>query len=255
MRTLEAVINYDTAPLVQWEPVVGAPLSAGKRHEDALTHRAICTRLFRENARHITGIIADEARLELHLQDNLPHAAGLTHLTLPGVFQSAAAHNVETAARPGAQTPVIVTSDIDAVPPQSQDAVVLNMILGCLATSNAHENITAMLRFAGSLLKPGGALVVVRPNPEGGKFSTYECTTPACYLKAGEDYDFKVDGLGTMRNLYTPDTFLRGRLAAANFTMDRAWGIADTSRPETFGRPPAFLINVCRYRGPGNQPG
>jgi hypothetical protein len=60
VRTLKDIINYDTAPLVQWEPAVGgeAP-SEGKAHEDALTHAAIVAALIRRNARAITSIAAD----------------------------------------------------------------------------------------------------------------------------------------------------------------------------------------------------
>ncbi|HEY8190126.1 MAG TPA: hypothetical protein VIF12_05535, partial [Micavibrio sp.] len=61
-RRLNDIIDYQAAPLVQWEPVVGEALSEGKAYEDFLTHTALDEALAAQGAEHITGIIADEGR-------------------------------------------------------------------------------------------------------------------------------------------------------------------------------------------------
>ena len=248
VRTLKDIIDYKTAPLVQWEPVIGEEPSAGKRKEDSLTHNAIISELWRMNAKNITGIIADEGRLELDIAAQNSKALYITHLTLPGVFAAAARHNHEAAVdadRPNAYR-VRVTEDVDSVLPNNQDAVVMNMILGCLATHDDHENIHRMLTFAAGLLKPEGSLIIVRPNPEGGAFETYHCLTPACDLKAGGDYDFTVKGLedfGAMKNLYTPDSFLKSALKKAGFEMGPTKPVS--GKPHAMLTQAPFLMNAC----------
>ena len=251
MKTLKNIIDYKTAPLVQWEPVIGEETSAGKRKEDFLTHNAIISELWRMNAKNITGIIADEGRLELDIAAQNSKALYVTHLTLPGVFASAARHNHEIALdtdRPNLNR-VRITEDVDSVLPYSQDAVVLNMILGCLATPEDRTNIHNMLMLAAKILNSEGGLVIVRPNPEAGKLETYECLTPSCELKAGENYDFIVKGLesyGAMKNLYTPDSFLKGALDKAGFVMGPTKPVSDApgEKPEIA----PFLLNVCELR-------
>ena len=123
----------------------------------------------------------------------------------------------------------------------------MNMILGCLATAQNHDNLHKMLCFAATLLKPSGKLIVVRPNPAGGTFETYRCTTPACDLEGGKDYDFIVSGLedlGEMKNLYTPDDFLARHMEVAGFEAGRTENILDKG-PQS--KPP-FLLNVCTLK-------
>jgi len=250
-RQLGNVIDYATAPLVQWEPAIGEPLSAGKKHEDALIHRAVSDALHAVKARNVTGVIADEARLELYVASRLPEIQKITHLTLTGAFQKAASRNVEqahVAKNLGAEL-VEVTTDIDSIKPKSQDAVVMNMILGCLATGNNHQNIHKMLCFVATLLKPDGHLLVVRPNPAGGEFSTYKCTTASCNLESGKDYSFIVKGLeeyGEMKNLYTPDQFMGKQLQEAGFELGRTEKIYDRAAGRRRDSP--FLINVCKIQ-------
>lgn len=251
MKTLKNIIDYKTAPLVQWEPVIGEEPSAGKKKEDSLTHNAIISELWRMNAQQITGLIADEARLELAIAERSSKAVRVTHLTLPGAFGHAARSNWVRALqedRPHAGK-VGITTSTDTIRPHSQDAVVMNMILGCLAVPDDHENIHRILVFAASLLRPEGDLIIVRPNPEGGAFETYECLTPACGLKAGKDYDFTVKGLedfGAMKNLYTPDGFLKGALEKAGFVMGPTKPVSDTPGEMLTNAP--FLLNVCGLR-------
>lgn len=244
-RKLSDIINYATAPLVQWEPVVGESLSVGKRHEDYLTHSTIERVLTRLHANDITGLIADEGRFELYAAECDP-SRRVNLLTLSGKFEQAARHNVDRALQRNAAgvDRINVTTDIDAIAPHSQDAVVMNMILGCLATSDNHDNLHKILCFASSLLKPDGKLITVRPNPVGGEFSTYACTTPYEDLEAGKDYGFIVKGLedyGTMCNLYTPNNFMCGLMDKSGFDFGETIGIKDHGKT-------AFLLNVSTLK-------
>lgn len=248
MKTLRDVIDYASAPLVQWEPAIADPLSPGKKHEDRLTHGAVAVILSEIGARQITGIIADEARMELEIASQLPLVKKVTHLTLSGAFEKAAQYNVDEAVQNGAlgADSVRVVTNIKSIKVNSQDAVIMNMILGCLATSQDHQNVHRMLCFAATLLKPQGKLVLVRPNPEGGKFSTYQCTTPADDLKGGADYAFIVNGLedlGEMKNLYTPDDFLRRHMEKAGFDLGVTHHIHDPLSEKS-----PFLLNVNTLR-------
>ena len=255
MKTLENIIDYKTAPLVQWEPVVGEAPSTGKKREDLLTHNAIISELWNMNAHQVTGIIADEGRLEIDIAAQNSKVQRVTHLTLMGTFAMAARNNWVRALnenRPNADK-VRIATDIGSVPENSQDAVVMNMILGCLATPEAHGNIVNMLKFAHSLLrkegKDSGSLIIVRPNPEGGAFETYECLTPESELKAGSDYDFIVKGLedfGVMKNLYTPDSFLKDALNKAGFNIGATKLIVSNDAASWKESP--FLLNVCELR-------
>lgn len=250
-RTLEDIIDYTTAPLVQWEPVVGEALSEGKRKEDALTHNAVVRELWKLNAQHITGIISDEARQELKIAAQNSKAVSVTHLTLPGMFAIAAQNNRVAAInenRPNAGK-VRITTDIDSISPHSQDAVVLNMILGCLAAPEDQRNIHRMLMFAAHIMNAEGSLIIVRPNPEGGEFETYKCLTPASQLKGGESYDFIIKGLedaGPMKNLHTPDSFLKGALDKAGFVMGETKFISPSAGANPAKAP--FLLNVSQMR-------
>ncbi len=252
MRRLEDIINCAEAPFFQWEPVIGKKLSEGKKHEDMLTHFSIAVAIALKQAvaRKVTGIIADEARMEIHSAWLLPSVKQFTHLTVRGKFEMAAHDSLRVARIEGSPRVdrVRVTTDADSIKPKSQDAVVANMILGCLATAEDHSNLHKMLTFVATLLKPDGQLIVVRPNPEGGAFSTYKCTTPACDLKGGDNYDFIVNGQedhGEMKNLYTPDDFIRKEMDAAGFDMGETKGIHDTKNMA--GKPP-FLMNICSLK-------
>jgi hypothetical protein len=255
LRTLKDIIDYGTAPLVQWEPAIDQPLSEGKKHEDGLIYGSVIEELNSLGARNITGIVADESRLEHSIASALPSVERVTHLTLPGAFAKAA-NAVQQNAKTASPVPMLhhervhVTSRISSIEPHSQDAVVMNMILGCLATAKDHDNLHRMLTFVATLLKPEGSMIIVRPNPAGGIFSTYKCTTPVCDLKGGEDYGFIVKGLedlGEMQNLYTPDAFLRKHAKAAGLgfgqtkaIVDPTTGLDDVSKTEF-----PFLMNVC----------
>lgn len=250
-RTLEDIIDCEVAPLVQWEPAAQAELSEGKRKEDALTHNAVVRELWKLNAQHITGIISDEARLEYTIAAQNSKAVSVTHLTLRGMFAIAARNNYVAAIlgnRPNAEK-VRITTDIDSIPPHSQDAVVMNMILGCLATPEDQRNIHRMLIFAAHILNAEGSLIIVRPNPEGGEFETYKCTTPVAELRGGDNYDFIVKGLedlGPMKNLYTPDSYLKGALENAGFSMGATKFISSSAGANPVTAP--FLLNVCEMR-------
>ncbi|MBI4031082.1 MAG: hypothetical protein HY370_05350, partial [Proteobacteria bacterium] len=160
MRTLEDIIDYEIAPLRQWEPVVGEAPPAGKLREDIVTHNAVIRALWNLNAQQITGIISDEARQEILIvaQDSkITHA---TLLTLPGKFAQAAQSNLDAARkenRPNVEK-VRIETDADSIRAHSQDAVIMNMILGCLATPEDHRNIPKILSFAKDLLRPDGSL-------------------------------------------------------------------------------------------------
>mgnify|MGYP001601722510 CR=1 FL=1 len=255
LKTLENIINYKTAPLVQWEPVIGEELSPGKKREDILTHNAIISELWNMNAQQVTGIIADEGRLELDIAAQNSKVQRVTHLTLLGTFAIAARNNwvrAQNEGRPNADK-VRIATDIESIRENSQDAVVMNMILGCLAMPEAHDNIVNMLKFAHSLLRKDcpepGSLIIVRPNPEGGSFETYECLTPESELKAGADYHFIVKGLeefGAMKNLYTPDSFLKIAMNKAGFDMGATRLIAGDDVSSWKESP--FLLNVCELR-------
>ena len=250
-KTLKDVINYGTAPLVQWEPAIGETLSEGKAHEDMLTHGAVAITLEHLKAKAVTGIIADESRLEIAVAEMAPSVQKLTHLTLPGTFEKAARHTLDTARQNSIPRidRVRVTSMIRDIRKKSQDAVVMNMIFGCLATETDHKNLQSILCFAASLLKPNGSLLMVRPNPAGGAFSTYRCATPADALEGGKDYDFIVNGLeeyGEMKNLYTPDDFLKAHMKAAGFHCSVTQDIMDrTLGAQKASEKPAFLLNIC----------
>ena len=245
MRTLKDVISYETAPPVQWEPIVGDKPSEGKQLEDSTIHTAVADVLAASGAMAITGIIADEARLEVTVAEKIPAAREINHLTLSGVFEQAARKNVDDA---GAN--VRVTSDVDAIAPASQDAVVMNMILGCVSTPEDHNNMNKLVQLAESYLRENGELVIVRPNPEAGTCTTYACLTPANDLRAGENYQFTVKGLeefGAMNNLYTPDAFLGDLLGKSGFTMGPTVGLTDAfAKANTPEAKPAFLMNVCK---------
>lgn len=250
MRRLSDIINYATAPLVQWEPAIQDSLSEGKKHEDSLTHGAVAVALRDMGARHITGIIADEARMEIQAAQMLPEAKKITHLTLQGAFEKVARHNLKQAQMAGIPRAdlVRVTSNADSIRLKSQDAVVTNMILGCLATAQDHNNLHKMLAFVATLLKPEGKLVVVRPNPAGGEFSTWKCTTPSCQLKGGEDYDFIVRGLedlGEMKNLYTPDDFMKLQMDSVGLEFSSTMPIQDNSNG---AQKVPFLMNICTLK-------
>lgn len=251
-RGLDQIIDYTTAPLVQWEPAIDEPLSPGKAHEDRLTHSAVVKVLRDLDARDITGIIADEARFEAYAVENLPNLYSANHLTLSGQFLKAADKTAsEFWAKKQSNFRLYVTDDADDIGSHSQDAVVMNMILGCLATEQDHANVHKILTFAAGLLKPKGNLVIVRPNPEGGEFSTYACTTPAAELKSGKDYKFIVKGLeafGEMANLYTPDSFLRAHMDAAGFDVGRTQPIEDRTVRDRINAKPPFLLNVCTLK-------
>lgn len=254
MGTLKDIIDYETAPVKQWEPVVGEAPMPGKLREDFITHNAVMQELFRLNAQDVTGIIADEARQEILIAAQNHRITRVTHLTLPGAFAMAAQHNLDMAQRERRQNveKVRIETDIGSVRERSQDAVVLNMILGCLAPPSDHRNIQRILSFAKSLLRPLGDLIIVRPNPEGGSFETYECVTPANNLKAGDNYKFIVRGLegyGPMDNLYTPDDFLRRAVAKAGFKMgDTKPVYSQSPGSETSLNNAPFLMNVCELR-------
>jgi hypothetical protein len=107
-----------------------------------------------------------------------------------------------------------------------------------------------MLCFVSTLLKPDGKLITVRPNPSGGEFSTYACTTPSEDLKAGKDYGFIVKGLedyGTMCNLYTPDNFMRELMDNAGLDFGPTAEIKDFGRGARPGAAP-FLLNVSSLK-------
>lgn len=250
MKHLSDIINYATAPLVQWEPAIEDAPSEGKQHEDFLTHGAVGGVLGCIGARNITGIIADEARMEIQAAWMLPQAREITHLTLQGAFEKVARNNLKRAQTAGITRAdlVRVTTNADSIRPKSQDAVVANMILGCLATAQDHSNLHKMLTFVATLLKPDGKLIVVRPNPAGGEFSTYKCTTPSCDLKGGEDYDFIVRGLedlGEMKNLYTPDDFMKLQMDSAGLEFSATVPVRD-DRGGSQKAP--FLMNICSLK-------
>jgi hypothetical protein len=244
---LNDIINPATAPLMQWENAIGEPLSEGKKREDALIYPAIIGALIDNNAQAVTGIIADEARLELNISENIPEMQNITHLTLRGRFGTVAQRNVMESGN----HVVRVTTRLDTVKPGSQGAVVTTLILGCLSSPEDNlQNIRNVLRLAESLLKPDGELIIVRPNPARGAFPTYKCLTPASELCAGQNYDFMVGGLeseGSMKNLYTPDNFLRTLLNEFGMsTGGKPRIIRDKSAKAMPGTSDApFLINAC----------
>lgn len=254
-KTLAEIIDYSAAPLVQWEPAIDAPISQGKVIENLLTHFAVSDVLRDLGAKRVTGVIADEAMLEIAVAALVVGVEQVTHLTLQGQFEKVAQRNlqnmIDEADVPHSDL-VRVTSDVSSIAPGSQDAVVANMILGCLVTAQDHGNLHKMLTFMASLLKPEGKLVVVRPNPEGGAFQTYSCLTPRDMLRAGEDYEFTVKGLedlGPMKNLYTPDSFLQQAFDCAGFMMGETQPVEDIfdRRSGTAPRYP-FLLNVCSLK-------
>jgi hypothetical protein len=141
---------------------------------------------------------------------------------------------------------VEVITDISPELYGQQDAVVMNMILGCVATGQDQQNIGKVLGFARDLLKDDGSLLLIRLNPAGGAFSTYQCLTAADELKAGQDYDFMVTGLeeyGAMQNLYTPNTYLKNAFADAGLTLGKTRGLG---KQISGNGQPAFLMNIGR---------
>ena len=251
MRTLKDVIDYSAAPLVQWEPSIGQPPGEGKAYEDHLTHSAIAAALRAVNAQNILGIISDEARAELLIDRTVPSARNITHLTLPGAFQEAATQNLIDAVIDNAGERVSITTNVDAIQPGSKDAVFMNMIVGCVARPESHANIQNLFNLAAKCLKADGVLVIVRPNSEGGGGSTFTCVTAKEDLKPGQDCEFIVKGLeqyGAMKNLYTPDSFLKGMLEKAGFAAGETQNVRD---PQSTKPEPAFLLNVHRrVKGP-----
>lgn len=152
---------------------------------------------------------------------------------------------------------ITVTTDVDSIPAGTQDIVVMNMILGCLSdgTPEGNKNLGNILKMSAELLKPpsdvsyGGKLILVRPNPAGGAFSTYKTTTAPQDLKAGANYAFMVNGLediGEMCNLYTPDEFLEPLLDDAGFVIGTTKRIEDD--PKRDNAP--FLLNVYSLKLP-----
>lgn len=251
MKEMKDIIDYKSAPLSQWEVAIDDVISDGKKLEDRLTHTAIAGVLNRLNVQTVTGIIADEARFELAAAAMMPRVKALNHLTLSNTFAAVARNNVAVAQKHAfiRSDFVRVTTDADTIMPKSQDAVVMNMIFGCLATAQDHDNLQKMLCFVATLLKPEGALIMVRPNPAGGAFPTYSCTTPACDLEGGKDYNFIVKGLedlGEMQNLHTPFDFVASKMAAAGFNTGPTENIFDEFPAED--SPPPFLLNVCTLK-------
>jgi hypothetical protein len=61
MATFKDIIDYDSAPLVQWEPAIGEAPSGGKITEDDITHGAIARWLKRKKISNVADLIADEA--------------------------------------------------------------------------------------------------------------------------------------------------------------------------------------------------
>jgi hypothetical protein len=241
MATFKDIIDYDSAPLVQWEPAIGEAPSGGKIIEDDITHGAIASWLKRKKISTVADLIADEARLSLRVAQENPKTT-IKHITLSGAFEQAAHHNLAQSA----VNNVEVITDIAPELYGQQDAVVMNMILGCVATGQDQQNIGKLLGFARDLLKDDGSLLLIRPNPAGGAFSTYQCLTAADELKAGQDYDFMVTGLeeyGAMQNLYTPNTYLKNAFADAGLTLGKTRGLG---KQISGNGAPAFLMNIGR---------
>jgi hypothetical protein len=252
MRTLRSVINYKQAPLVQWEPVVGEKPSDGKVQEDKITHGAILAALKRgrggrKQPRSIVNLISDEGRLELRIAEEMPKADSITLVTLQGPFAKAARHNVAASHH---RDRVKVTTDIDAVRPGSQDAVIMNMILGCVSTPENHRNLEKLVKLVSSWLKEDGEAIIVRPNPKAGACSTYTTLERPGGLCGGQEYEFLVTGLESlapMKNIYTTGAFLHPYFAAAGLKIGGTQFIADQPAiPAPGAKTDAFLLNIAK---------
>ncbi len=246
MTDMQQIIDYKTAPLSQWEIPVGEDLSEGKKKEDAAIYPHIARALQEIKAEHVLGLIADEARLEHYLVQEVPTMKCATHLTLKGAFEAAARHTCER----GHDKRVRLSLEKEETQAHSQDAVVMNMILGCVATPKDHQNMTRMMDLSAHYLRAAGKLLLVRPNPKGGRFDTYVCTTPKKDLRAGDSYQFIVKGLedlGEMDNLYSPDNLLKRFLEASQFEMGVTQELPYPGQKEH--QPAPFLMNVCTYNG------
>lgn len=171
------------------------------------------------------------------MADKCPSIGSITHLTIKGAFEKAARHNV------GDHAKVRLSTDVEEIAPGSQDVVVMNMILGCVSQGGDVRNMKALATFAQACVKPdGGKIIVVRPNPAGGAFDTYKCTTSVKELKAGEDFGFVVKGLeqlGEMKNAYTPSSFLGKMFGDERVVLGRTKAIGN----RWVARAP-FLMNV-----------
>lgn len=247
-QTLQNVIDFSQAPVFQWEPVIGAAPTAAKAQEDRMIYPEILSELVKENARYITGFVADEGRLETYIDAKMPAAVQINHLTIQGAFENAAQKNIRDAAEITPFAAVKLVTDIDSIAPASQDVVIMSLILDCVANSQSVENIENLLLLASTYLKPGGKLITVRPNPELGAGGTYACITPPSLLKPGKDFTFVVRGLesmNAMQNIYTPDAFLQPLFNKAGLKLGETKPIADRAFNDNKpSKKPAFLLNV-----------
>ena len=225
MTTLKGIINYEAAPLSEWEEFIGEEPSKGKLYEDALIYPEIKNFLSKMNAKNVTGIIADEGRLELFLSNNMPELDEINHLTLSGNFNKAALAN-KTEAN---DKKVKVTVDLDDIKQGSQDAVVLNMVVSTLGSA---DNIKKLLTSAGSLLKENGKLIIVTPHLGGdAMYHTYARITPRADLKAGESYKLKIRGIDDIiEDMYTPSSFLGKILKEVGLTRLEPQMIQDKTK-------------------------
>ncbi len=234
MRTLEFK-NFADMSLAQWVPIITADLSEGKKAEDAMIYPEIAKLLREIKAQYVVDIIADEGRLTSYIAKNVTTIAMATHLTIrEGGFSRVATQNLFselTQVRQHFEEDLGEDADAAKLTPKvnstirypklegKQDAVVLNMIVGSLAAPGFYDNIDYLFERAGEFLKPNGKLFIVSPNPECGTAPTYQCLTPKEDLRAGQNYDFKVNGIeDTLQCVHTPTSFLAQRLAP-QFTL------------------------------------
>lgn len=111
--------------LPQWVQDLRAGLKPAKLHEYALQYPVLAKILQDEGALSITGDGADEGRLETYVSRVIPDAV-LTHFVRDTNLGELASHIVTSE-----KAPVHVTADPGEIAAR-QDALVQNVILGCL---------------------------------------------------------------------------------------------------------------------------
>ena len=119
-------------PLESGKTSLFSPIKPGHIHQDGIACACGHDHSAEEGHSH-SGV-----GLDFQLTVLLP--LSIAALTLAGAFADAARRNVATGGKNVSK--VNVTTDVNAIEPGSQDAVVMNMILGCVATQENHGNVT-----------------------------------------------------------------------------------------------------------------